>query len=96
MMQSLLQAKAAVIQYMSKFGSNYKGLKLLDSAWETMSKYCEVLEYYSEEKDQTWMAIEEKLPVAVATDAHTVLPPVIHIEDVSDTVFESVLIKIND
>jgi len=49
-----------------------------------------------EEKDQTWMATEEKLSVAVATDAHTVQPPVSHIEDVSDTVCKSVLTKIND
>lgn len=46
MMQSLLQTKTAVIAYMSKFGSNYKGPKLLDSDWEKMSKYCEVLELF--------------------------------------------------
>jgi len=46
MMKSLLQAEAAVVEYILKFGSNYKGPKLLDSDWEKMSKYCEVLELF--------------------------------------------------
>ena len=46
MMKSLLQAKAAVVEYMLKFGCNYKGPKLLDIDWEKMSKYCEVLELF--------------------------------------------------
>ena len=46
MIQSLLKAKDAIVAYMTKFGKKYSGPKLLDSDWEKISKYSEVLELF--------------------------------------------------
>jgi len=49
MMKSLLQVKDVVIKYMSApCGKNFKGAKLLDSDWEKMMKYVEVLELFGQ------------------------------------------------
>jgi zinc finger BED domain-containing protein 1 (E3 SUMO-protein ligase ZBED1) len=47
MMKSLLQAKDAMIKYMSApCGKSFMGDKLLDSGWENMMKYAQVLELF--------------------------------------------------
>jgi len=46
MIQSLLKAKDAIVEYMTKFGKKYTGPNLLDSDWEKMSKYSEVLQLF--------------------------------------------------
>jgi len=74
MMQSLLQAKAAVIQYMSTFGRNYKGPILLDSDWGKMSKYCEVLELFCQATvllgGEKYVSCSSVLPLMSALQKH--------------------------
>lgn len=46
MLQSLLQAKEAINVYISQKGKQYKGSKLLDTEWEKISKYVDVLDLF--------------------------------------------------
>lgn len=46
MLQSLLQAREAITAYMSQGNTQYKGSKLLDSDWDKITKYIEVLDLF--------------------------------------------------
>lgn len=75
MMQSLLQAKEAVITYMSApCGKSFKAAKLLDSDWEKMSKYVEVLELFCQATEllggDKYVSCSSVLPVLSALTKH--------------------------
>lgn len=75
MMKSLLQAKDAMIAYMAApCGKSFKGPKLLDSDWERMSKYVEVLELFCEATEllggDKYVSCSSVLPVLSSLTKH--------------------------
>ena len=74
MIQSLLKAKDAIVAYMTKFGKKYSGPKLLDSDWEKISKYSEVLELFCQATvalgGEKYVSCSSVLPLLSALSKH--------------------------
>ena len=75
MMKSLLQAKEAVITYMaSPCGKSFKAARLLDSDWEKMFKYVEVLDLFCQATEllggDKYVSCSSVLPVLYSLTKH--------------------------